>query len=285
MAPSHYGPEQHQVTQCNDCGMVYTNPQTTTYLEEVENRGALERHFDPQAIRAKRDQAHFLLKLIARYSPGRSLLDFGCGIGAVVEVARESGWNATGFDLNGGLVERANEFWGGRDLVTGNLGNFYASHQGKFDAILSFQVFEHLQQPVDTGTELVRLLRPGGVILIDVPYVYQPAEWISRGKTLDPTSHWCHFSKRTLADLVRRLDCEVVYCSAAPSLVGFYNKLGFGRAASSLGLLTKACLPPIGSGVCVIGRKARDRRSLEAGGRGSEGKSSGKSLQAIANFP
>src|SRR5687768_9410303 len=38
LAPSHYGPESHQVVRCTACGMIYTNPQSRTYLDEVEKR-------------------------------------------------------------------------------------------------------------------------------------------------------------------------------------------------------------------------------------------------------
>jgi hypothetical protein len=39
-APSHYTPETYRVTKCNDCGMVFTNPQFTFYDKVAENRGA-----------------------------------------------------------------------------------------------------------------------------------------------------------------------------------------------------------------------------------------------------
>ena len=102
---------------------------------------------------------------------------------------------------------------------------------------------------------MARLLKPGGVLLIDVPNVHQPQEWFSRGQTLDPTSHWCHFSTVTLRDLVRRAGLDELYCSAAPSLCGLYQRLGLGRWCYRLGAVTKSLLPPVGSGVCVIARK------------------------------
>ena len=239
--------------------MIYTNPQRIDYLDEVEGRGALDRHFETNALEAKKRQARFLLSLLAQHAGGREVLDFGCGAGAFVAAAKEDGWQPTGYDLNGGLVQAARAHWGIDKLHTGPLEEFYASHRGSFDAISCFQVFEHLQQPVPVGKELVSLLKPGGVLLIDVPYVHQPREWISRGKTLDPTSHWCHFSLRTLSDLMRRIDCELVYRSAAPSFVSLYHRLGLKRLCVRLGIITKTMLPPIGSGVCVIGRKPNTR--------------------------
>lgn len=255
MAPSHYGPEKHQVTKCAACEMIYTNPQSSTYLDEVEQRGVLDRHFASARLEGMQRHGQFLLKLIAPYARGRKFLDFGCGAGGMVHTACNEGWDATGYDLNAGLVEAANRHWNFNALQTGSLPEFYAANANRFDVIISFQVFEHLQEPLVVGRDLFRLLRPGGILLIDVPYVHQPGEWLSRGKTLDPTSHWCHFSIKTLSALMERIGCEVVYRNAAPSLVSLYHRLGFKHWCYPLGLFTKAALPPIGSGVCVIGRK------------------------------
>jgi SAM-dependent methyltransferase len=255
MAPSHYGPEKHQVTRCSDCGMIFTNPQPTTYLKQVEKRGALDRHFRPEVLAKMLLQGRFLTRLLAKYAPGRSLLDFGCGAGGMVQAAREEGWSPIGFDLNRGLVEQANQHWKFDLLHTGSLDQFYANNAGRFDAIISFQVFEHIQTPVPVAKEMARLLKPAGVLLIDVPNVYQPQEWMTRGKTLDPTSHWNHFSTATLCSLFERAGMEPIYRSAAPSFCGTYRKLGLGQLTYPLGRTTKRLLPPIGSGVCVIGRK------------------------------
>lgn len=255
MAPSHYGPERHQVTRCLKCDMIFTNPQSTTYLDEVEHRGALDRHFLPQRLDGMCRHARFLLRLVGRHTPGRSFLDFGCGAGGMVKTAIDDGWNAIGYDLNTGLVEAANRHWKFNKLETGSLDAFYDRYPKTFDAIIAFQVFEHLQEPLVTGAKLASLLRPGGVLLVDVPYVHQPGELLNRGSTLDPTAHWCHFSIKTLGLLMEKLGLEVVYRSAAPSLVTPYYKLGFKKLCYPLGLFTKAVLPPIGTGVCVIARR------------------------------
>ena len=254
-APSHYGPEKHQVTKCQDCGMIFTNPQSATYLHDVQHRGVLERHLDPDRFPKGEINARFQLRLLARYSGGRKLLDFGCGAGLLVKVAIEEGWHAIGLDLNGELVAAANQYWGFQALRSSTLAEFSNDGQGPFDAIISNQVFEHIQNPTIVGNQLVGLLKPGGVFYIDVPYVHQLKEWFSRGSTLDPTSHWCHYSKKTIKKLMVDLGCKILFCSAAPSLVSVYNMMGLMNWIYPLGCMTKSILPAIGTGVCVIGRK------------------------------
>jgi len=256
-APSHYGSEFHRVTRCCDCSMVFTNPQLVTYTQQVEHRGVLGRHFSPAVLDRQRRIAHFVLGLLSPLVKGRRVLDFGCGEGAFVYEALRAGWDATGLDLNQGLVEAANAHWGFHALRSGTLDEFGgAARPALFDAVVTSQVFEHLQSPVTVGRQLVSLLRRGGVLYIDVPNVAQLAERLHRGRTLDPTAHWNHFSLTTLKALVARLGCSVAYASAAPSLVEHYHRLGLTRLCYPLGRLMKRLLPGIGTGVCVVGRKA-----------------------------
>ena len=254
-APSHYGPEKLRVTKCLDCGMIFTNPQLVRYEEKVERRGALDPHFNSERLRMARQKAQLRLSILSQHSVGRSVLDFGAGAGAFTRLAVDEGWDAVGLDLNRGLVEAANSHWGFDAIVAGHLDQFAASNKGSFDAVMANQVLEHIQKPVDLGRTLVSLLKPSGVIYIDVPHVHCPAEWFNRGKTLDPTAHCNHFSTRTLRQLVRDIGCRTVYSSAAPGLVGLYQRLGLGKFSLALGRLTKKVFLPLGSGVCVIGRK------------------------------
>jgi SAM-dependent methyltransferase len=255
-APSHYGPEKLKVTRCSDCSMVFTNPQLRTYEDNVAERGLLKRHLDPAALDSARRNARLQLRLLSRFGEVRRLLDFGCGSGALVIEARNDGIDAIGLDLNRGQIEAANAHWQFDALQSQDVHDFAAAAPDPFDAIISNQVFEHLQQPLDVGKVLVGMLKPGGLLYVDVPYVYQPGEWFSRGKTLDPTAHWCHFSGRTLGRLVESLGCEVVFWSASPALIGTWHRLKLARAADALGVWCKRLLPPVGSGVCVIAQRA-----------------------------
>ena len=115
-----------------------------------------------------------------------------------MNTALEAGWDAVGYDLNHGLVEAANRHWGFKACKAGRLEEIEEAFAGAFDAVLTNQVFEHFQRPLETGMKLVGLLKAGGVLYIEVPNVRRPREWFQRGATLDPTAHWCHFQTATM---------------------------------------------------------------------------------------
>ena len=256
-APSHYGKEKLRVVRCRKCRMIYTSPRVADVEETIESRGVLDRHFLPDVLRRKRMTANLQLGMLAKIAPGRRLFDFGAGEGVLVAEAIRLGWEAVGHDLNRGLVAAANRRWDFNALHSGSLDDFALAKEGSFDAVVSNQVFEHLCRPVETGRKLVSMLRPGGVLYLDVPNVGQFRERWKRGDTLDPTAHVNHFTPATLMKLMNLLACRVIYCSAAPSLVQFYSRLGLKKACYALGRLTKRLLPPIGTGVCVMGEKRR----------------------------
>lgn len=119
---------------------------------------------------ALRRNAREALHKLARHmpAPGR-LLDFGCGWGFFLDVARELGWQPSGIEpLPGHSLYARSKL--GLEVITDTLraGQFPADH---FDAITAFQVFEHLPDPQETLRCLTSLLKPGGVILIEVPNI------------------------------------------------------------------------------------------------------------------
>lgn len=100
--------------------------------------------------------------------PGR-LLDFGCGWGFFLSVARERGWEPYGLEpLPGHAVYARARF--GVNVITDVLRDD-TFPPDSFDAITAFQVFEHLPDPASNLARLHRILKPGGLILIEVPNI------------------------------------------------------------------------------------------------------------------
>ncbi len=233
--------------------MIFTNPQPRNYEHDVETRGTLQRHFEPERLQGARQSARFQLAILSDASPGRRLLDFGADAGVLVDEAIKQGWDATGLDLNRGLVEAANRHWGFDAMESRSLAEFVETKPLPLDAIVSNQVFEHLLHPVEAGRLLMSMLRPGGVLYIDVPNADQLGERLSRGKTLDPTGTFNHFTRSSLKDLARRIECRTIWCSGAPSLVGVYSRMGLRQLCCPLGRISKRLLPSVGTGVSLLG--------------------------------
>jgi SAM-dependent methyltransferase len=234
--------------------LTFTNPQFVALEAHVEQRGVLDPHFAPSRVERKRRDAQFVLAMLSPLSPGRRVLDFGCGAGVFVAEALRAGWDAVGVDLNRRLAEAGNDRWDINSLHGGPLEEFCARGMPAFDAVVAYQVFERITRPLEIGAQLVRLIRPGGVLYVDVPHARQPREWLRPGATLDPTAHVNHFTYRSLRGFFERLGCTVIFSSAAPALLGLWRRAGLGVRAARLGAVAKRLLPPVGSGLTMVGR-------------------------------
>lgn len=108
------------------------------------------------------------LAMIERYAPleGRRILDAGCGLGMYVRAFRQFSQEVYGIDLDADRIAQAS-----RELP--NLQVACAEHlpfgDDVFDVVLSHEVLEHVGDDRAAAREAVRVLRPGGRLIVFVP--------------------------------------------------------------------------------------------------------------------
>ena len=139
-----------------------------------------------------KQRQRFYLPILAEVqagSPGRPIVDVGCGRGEFLELLRDEGLIARGADLNGAMAASCRE----RGLdCTGEDALAYLGRQaaGSLGAVTGFHIIEHL--PFKTMVRLFDAaflaLAPGGLIAFETP---NPANLLvaSRWFYLDPTHH------------------------------------------------------------------------------------------------
>ena len=117
----------------------------------------------------KRTQWDYLIRhLPAPSAPGESFLDVGCGNGSFLQVARGLGYLTVGLEPDPAAVEVARD--AGLDVRMGGLPDTGLPESG-FDQITLSHVFEHVHDPFDAASELLRLLKPGGRIWFTQPNI------------------------------------------------------------------------------------------------------------------
>ena len=161
-----------------------------------------------------REEHHWLTLKDA--APGR-LLDVGCGNGRFLAKMRAAGWQVEGTDFDPAAVKHVREQLG----VPAHCGDLESAGfpAGSFDVVVLQHVIEHVETPVDLLRECLRILKPGGQLLLITPNV---ESWGHRRfgpfwRGLEPPRHLCLYSKQTLAELARRAGFQVrrAFTSAA----------------------------------------------------------------------
>lgn len=97
--------------------------------------------------------------------PGDRLLDLGCGLGAALEHARVRGTEVAGIDPSAAMVERARERLPGAEIVVGSAEEIPFS-DSRFTKLLTVATFHHWADPDAGLAEALRVLAPGGKLLI-----------------------------------------------------------------------------------------------------------------------
>lgn len=207
---------------CNNCGMIYTNPVPTDHELTVFYRdyyrffyqGALTKprakHVSKRMVEAGQ-RTKRLSEIVAK---GARTLDFGCGSGELVEAMVSEGYDAHGFEIGQAYGSEAESRLGSRIKVSSWK---EVDYQPEFDLITSFQVVEHLRDPLTAVRAMMSWLAPGGLIHLEVPDVAaQPCKGIG-------WFHFAHtlgFNQWTLRLLGANLGLQVVG-EIAPTAITF----------------------------------------------------------------
>ncbi|WP_295333867.1 class I SAM-dependent methyltransferase [Flavobacterium sp.] len=137
------------------------------------------------------------LKLINAQSAKGKLLDIGAGTGDFLVVAKNDGWNITGIEpsakAKGIAINKGVNF---ADSLS-------ALESHSFDIITMWHVLEHVPNLEDYLTELKRLIKPSGTIIIAVPnFKSFDANFYGRHwAAYDVPRHIWHFSKTAIEKL------------------------------------------------------------------------------------
>lgn len=105
--------------------------------------------------------------LLREAKPGERVVDLGCGAGRFVAALREAGADPVGVEIADAALERARRNVPGADFRRFD-GALPLGH-GEADLVWCSEVLEHVPDTVGLLTDVRRVLRPGGRLLLTVP--------------------------------------------------------------------------------------------------------------------
>lgn len=212
------------IVRCNICGLVYANPrweaslisesytvvEDPLYIEEREGR----------VLTFHRNLAPFE-KLVSQNATTRRMLDVGCHIGVMVELAQEHGWEAWGVEPSTWASEHARSR--GLHIITGTLTDAQLP-ENYFDLVTMWDVIEHLSDPAREIGNAYRVLKPGGILAIHTINIESLfARLLGKRWPWLMEMHLYFFSPRTLKRLMEQSGYEVIHSSSQ----GRFLRLGY----------------------------------------------------------
>ena len=220
-------------------------------LSYEENYHASYLHERRRKLRTAAVRLNQLAPLLHRSHP--FVLDVGCSVGAIVEAAGNRGWQAFGVDVSETAVRACREMSLACQSYDGIKLPFPSTF---FDLVTAWHVLEHVRDVRASLLEWARVVRPGGVLVIEVP----DAECLKarllgpKYRKFWPAAHLYGFTRRSLRGLMESVGLEVI----SPPLCGALGRLPFrmlaygGVRRAALGM---ARMVGASKSVMLIGRK------------------------------
>lgn len=215
--------------RCRACGLVYMNPRLTEpaitrFYDLVYSASGASSDFesDQQARTA------YLLNITEQYlaDPQHvTMLDIGCGAGQFLYGAQQQGWSIHGSELSSVAAQTASERLG----VSIHAGDYREMTLPPLDFVSLLEVMEHLRAPIDFVRDAVQLLKPGGVLLIEVPNIdaleYRVARWTGQMYRGFIIEHLYYYSPAFLQRLMDDLEMDVLRTTSRHATRHYPNPL------------------------------------------------------------
>ena len=212
---------------CKACGMVWSDPlpHNPRSFYEDDYRVAYKGTFTPKPkhiLRAGRVALHRRKLLGDWIAQPKKILDVGTGGGEFAYMLKSLGHTVSGIEPNKGYAEFSKQEYG-LDVQVGFIQDIQQPNES-FDLITIWHVLEHTEDPFEVLTKLHSLLKPQGVLVVEVPSI----EGVSQ--TPKGTFHEAHlynFNLPTLCKLGEKVgftEAEHKISSDSATITVFFQK-------------------------------------------------------------
>lgn len=159
----------------------------------------------------RRARLESFFSLIEKYSPGKSILDFGCGEADILYVAKEKGWKVLGVDYSNELSEKFRkdniEFKCGSDL------NSIGIVKNSFSCISAKHVIEHIPEIEKFLNSIKQYLTPQGIFAVKTPSASSNRAKLrlSNWHMVRPMEHFWGFNIDNFRSLLEKNGFNILY--------------------------------------------------------------------------
>lgn len=198
-ARDHFSGDPFQIFSCGLCGCYFTCPVPTALDDYYPKR--YRRYSSVSAMVIQWLYRFRVRRWMRRFSKPGEVLEIGCGSGVMVNEWRKNGWNVLGIERTEEIAAYAQKRY---NLDVISTGIEFLPAEKCFDAIVLFQVLEHLPNPTVVLSACAKRLKPKGAIFLGIPNLdswqarFGGALWLH----LDPPRHLFHFTPQSIERLL-----------------------------------------------------------------------------------
>jgi SAM-dependent methyltransferase len=205
------------VYRCKQCGLGILLPRPSeaeldalyrnSYFVEQYDEGAAP---GSEAMRKRLSSEKHRIRFFRPFLKSGRILDIGCGRGYFLLACRESEYEVEGFDVSEDVAEYVRNTL--KIPVTTGKPESASFEDGSFDAVTMWHSLEHTENPRTCLDSAHRWLRPGGLLVVDVPN-YSSTDALKNGEQWcgwQLPYHFFHFTPGSLEKLLEQCGFEVI---------------------------------------------------------------------------
>lgn len=190
------------VLKCEDCGLVRLSESVNNidnfYIQSGMRNNVIDtpEHYRKTTIKDSMRRFRFTQNIIE----GKSVLDFGCGAGGYLVLAKDIATTAEGVELEQVMRDGLN--------AEGIRCASSLDDVGSFDVITMFHVLEHLDEPLMYLEKMKKHLNKDGKLLIEVPNADDALLSLYNSEKFADFTYWhCHvylYTNDTIKKLAKK---------------------------------------------------------------------------------
>lgn len=201
----HLTNEAFNLVQCGKCGLIYISPMPAReHLRDYYPDGYYNLAFKKIESLYCRIVDAAKIRSVTNYKKKGKLLDVGCGSGSFLLNMQKRGWQVYGVDTSIEACALVN------DELKQNV--FSSEIEGchfpvaYFDVITLWHVLEHVYNPNQVLTEVNRILKKDGILIVEVPNIKNPVFKLTKEHyfALDIPRHLYHYTPKTLEHMLTK---------------------------------------------------------------------------------
>ncbi len=199
--------------KCQNCELVYLNPRPS----EKEIGKYYPKTYEKHKIEQKKTFYRILVDIFLKlqlnlripFKKNGKFLEIGAGQGYLLENAEKIGWNVTGIEINKKAAEKISKKLGIKIFTKDLLECKFKKNS--FDVVAIIHTLEHMHHPFKELKEIHKILKPGGMIWIEVPNIdsFEFKLFKKKWYALQPPVHLTHFNKKTISKTLNKAGFKI----------------------------------------------------------------------------
>lgn len=191
---------------CTVCGAVYVSP-VSVHVRDIYKDDKTSSPSKYYSLSEVYDRETFSerLSLIEKYISKGKLLDVGCSVGTLLEIASERQWCATGVEPNPVSAEicRNKNLEVIEDFLSEKHLDKYSDY---FDAVYLGDVLEHVPNPLQLLETVMKFIKKKGILAVVSPNF---GSIIARFFQIKPLEHLVYYNVNSLNNLMEQINVKV----------------------------------------------------------------------------